>query len=488
MIFAKADTLTFTSSYQRVDKVLFIKDTTGYKIEQVKDLFLKNLFQPGVDYQVANNEGSSIYWISFILKNITDFDQEFLLNFDKWSYVDFYFKSGKNYKLKKAGLISSLYITIHNSGYSVELMKLLETYSFWYNKMDIMISSFSSICFLLLTRSFLKTKINLPFWDKVLTASVLTLLLIPLVISFISNNLAFTIQGATILAIAFLFLFVSGLGYYRKIPSSGYFFFANLFMLIGVIPLMLKELQVLPENLFTINSFNIGSCIQATLFSLAFANRINTLKEENEAKQSEIISQLKENEKVLIAWKEALINTEKLQKESLAFQYESLKNQVNPHFLFNSLNVLIGLLYKSPEEASKFVRELAQVYRYVLQNKNKEIVELSDELEFVNAFIHLLKIRFGDSLIINNRINRISGISIPPLTLQMLIENAIKHNTFSSDKPLVIDLSSEGNYLVVSNNIQLKKIPEEPSGIGLNNLRNRYKYLTNCEIIVLNNG
>lgn len=141
-------------------------------------------------------------------------------------------------------------------------------------------------------------------------------------------------------------------------------------------------------------------------------------------------------------------------------------------------------MYKSPEETTKFVRELAQVYRYVLKNKNLEVVSLETEVEFIKAFVFLLKIRFGDSLIININLRSSSQASIPPLTLQMLIENAIKHNTFSTEKPLIINLSIEGNYVVVSNNVQLKKTPEEPSGIGLNNLRNRYKYLTSKELIV----
>lgn len=178
------------------------------------------------------------------------------------------------------------------------------------------------------------------------------------------------------------------------------------------------------------------------------------------------------------------MKTEQLEKESLFFQYESIKNQVSPHFLFNCLNVLIGLLYESPEQSARFVKKMAEVYRYVLKNKNRELVNLETELEFIEAFIYLLKIKFGNNLIVKLNLPDTSDISIPPLTLQMLIENAIKHNTFSKEKPLKIEIFMEADYIVVSNNIQFRQAPDEKSGIGLENLRQRFKYLTAKQVLV----
>lgn len=170
----------------------------------------------------------------------------------------------------------------------------------------------------------------------------------------------------------------------------------------------------------------------------------------------------------------------KLQKENLQSQFEMLKNQVNPHFLFNSLNVLTSLISVEPEIAEKFTGQLSKVYRYVLEHRSDDLVQLSTELEFLKAYTFLLGIRFGDKLDVQYRINgEKSETRLPPLCMQILIENAIKHNTFTSRSPLLIDIFvDDENYLNVVNNFQKREKNMESTGLGLINIANRYAYFT----------
>ncbi len=176
-------------------------------------------------------------------------------------------------------------------------------------------------------------------------------------------------------------------------------------------------------------------------------------------------------------FKEQVIKEEQYKRDIAVYQYEMLKNQVNPHFLFNSLNVLTSLVETNPNAATKFIRKLAEVYRYVLDIKDKELVPLSEELRLAEAYVYMQKNRFGDNLIVNNSVNPDSK-QIVPLALQMLIENAVKHNVVSSDKPLTIDIYENGGYLVCENNLQKKSTLPDSNTIGLNNIRERYVFLT----------
>ncbi len=185
----------------------------------------------------------------------------------------------------------------------------------------------------------------------------------------------------------------------------------------------------------------------------------------------------------LQAWRQEAVNVEKLKRQSLASQYESLKNQVNPHFLFNSLNALTSLVHKDPDKAVRFIKQLSDVYRYVLENKDKEVVALTEELKFIKSYLYLQQIRFGENLQAEMAIEDDGQMMLPPLSLQLLVENAIKHNIISKDEPLIIKLFTEGEqYVVVSNNLQVKSIPKGPSGIGLENIKARYGYLTDNEV------
>ncbi|HMJ67317.1 MAG TPA: histidine kinase [Cyclobacteriaceae bacterium] len=183
-------------------------------------------------------------------------------------------------------------------------------------------------------------------------------------------------------------------------------------------------------------------------------------------------------------WRKAELNAVELQKESMKAQYDSLKSQVNPHFLFNSLNALTNLIYEDQDKAAKFVKQLSEVYRYVLDTQGREVVSLADEVKFLRSYLFLQQIRFGDKLRVVLEIDS-ADARVAPLVLQMLVENAIKHNIISSEQPLNIRIYGEAEKIVVENNIQRKKVlPEDSKGIGLENIKRRYVFLSDRRIEV----
>ncbi len=183
-------------------------------------------------------------------------------------------------------------------------------------------------------------------------------------------------------------------------------------------------------------------------------------------------------------WKYEAVRAERLEKEKIASQYESLRNQVNPHFLFNSLNALSELVYENQELAVKYIRQLSQVYRYVLDSRNHEVAPLLEELTFLESFIFLQKIRFGENLKVNISVVDPANKYILPLSTQLLFENAVKHNIISTDEPLEISIYEEDNFIVLKNRLNRKKSTSEGSGIGLENIIMRYKYLTEKPVVV----
>jgi hypothetical protein len=184
-----------------------------------------------------------------------------------------------------------------------------------------------------------------------------------------------------------------------------------------------------------------------------------------------------------VNWNKSVVMQEQMKREQLALQYETLKSQVNPHFLFNSLNAVTSLISTDPDKAILFVKKLSEVFRYVLEQKDNEIITLDTELQFLDSYIFLQKIRFGENLIVNiDVLDR--KLLIVPLSLQLLIENAIKHNVISKEHPLTINITSkEGNYLVVSNNLK-KKRALTSNNLGLENIRSRYQFFTTNPLIV----
>lgn len=169
-----------------------------------------------------------------------------------------------------------------------------------------------------------------------------------------------------------------------------------------------------------------------------------------------------------------------LQKENLQSQFQMLKQQVNPHFLFNSLNVLTSLIKLDPDMAEKFTEQLSKVYRYVLENKEKDLVPVKTEMEFLRAYIFLLDIRFNGKVIIEIEFDESrEDRFLLPLSLQLLIENAIKHNTFSKKSPLYVRLFiDDEEFLNVVNNLQSRETHFASTGIGLKNIMNRYTLIS----------
>lgn len=182
-------------------------------------------------------------------------------------------------------------------------------------------------------------------------------------------------------------------------------------------------------------------------------------------------------------WKRSEIKTERLQKQNLESHLATLKNQLSPHFLFNSLNVLSTLIHQDPKLAEKFINRLSLVYRYLLDNKDKEVINLDTELDFIKSYVFLLKIRFGENLNITINVNDQVDAMVPPMAVQMLLENAIKHNIIAEKKPLDIQvLVTDDNYLAVSNNLQIRSDKSRSTNVGLGNIRRRYEFLTNKEV------
>jgi LytS/YehU family sensor histidine kinase len=189
---------------------------------------------------------------------------------------------------------------------------------------------------------------------------------------------------------------------------------------------------------------------------------------------------------ILFLSKERELDTQivdQLDKERSHAELQALTNEMDPHFIFNSLNTLNHLIIHQPLEAHSFNNRLAQVYKYFLINKNKELIPLKDELEFIESYFYLLQIRHDDKLQLHTVLHSSShDVLIPPCSLQILVENAIKHNEFTDEYPLQIRVSANEHYLYVSNNIKPKPYAVNSTGIGLRNLSSRYKILFQKDI------
>ncbi len=187
-------------------------------------------------------------------------------------------------------------------------------------------------------------------------------------------------------------------------------------------------------------------------------------------------------------WRENMVETTELRKEQVERQLEVLKSQINPHFLFNSLNTLSSLIQIDPQKADTFLEELATVYRYLLRKNNAEFCLLEDELNFIRAYFHLLKTRYGESIQLQICVTEaMLKHQVPPLTLQLLVENAVKHNVISANRPLIIRIfiqtvkspAYQTAYpkLIIENNLQQKKNTVPSTKVGLNNILTKYQLL-----------
>lgn len=187
-------------------------------------------------------------------------------------------------------------------------------------------------------------------------------------------------------------------------------------------------------------------------------------------------------------WKKATrkeVVEQKLIAKSANAQFESLKNQLDPHFLFNSLNVLSSLIDENPTQAQRFTASMSKIYRYVLEQKDKELVTVEEEIEFAKIYCDLLKTRFEDSVSFEFKVNESDlKFFVVPLALQLLLENCIKHNFATSSKPLNIKIYSENGYLFIENNLQHREQVKESAGIGLSNIVQRYSILTKQNVFI----
>jgi len=188
-------------------------------------------------------------------------------------------------------------------------------------------------------------------------------------------------------------------------------------------------------------------------------------------------------------WKNAQVNSEKFQKETIRAELTTLKNHLDPHFLFNNLNILSSLISKDKNLSQNYLEKFADVYRNILESSKEELVTLNEELCFIASYLYLLEIRFEDTIQTFIDVETIDHTKyIPPLTLQMLIENAIKHNSISEIRPLKIHIASQNGYISVKNNYQPKKQAiKGVGGTGLKNIEKRYSYFTDKKVQVYEN-
>jgi LytS/YehU family sensor histidine kinase len=185
------------------------------------------------------------------------------------------------------------------------------------------------------------------------------------------------------------------------------------------------------------------------------------------------------------ALQDSKIKEQKIIAGTASAKFDALKNQLDPHFLFNSLNVLTSLIEEDPQQAQRFTTALSKVYRYVLEQKNKDLVPVNEELDFARTYIKLLTMRFEDSIEFDiPETCSIQDARIVPLSLQLLLENAVKHNVITSEKPLKIRVFEEDGCLVVNNNLQEKQVVKRSSGVGLRNIQQRYSILSNRKVSI----
>jgi LytS/YehU family sensor histidine kinase len=190
----------------------------------------------------------------------------------------------------------------------------------------------------------------------------------------------------------------------------------------------------------------------------------------------------------VLLWQTSLQREQQMREEKLIFQNETLKNQVNPHFLFNSLNTLSSLISGQPEIAEEFIQRLSSIYRYILEYSSRDRVPLDTELAFIRDYFYLHQIRDDGKIQLEINAGTNNNSEILPVSLQILVENAIKHNKATRESPLIISIGIEDNYVVVRNNLQKMGVQLRSTGIGLKNLSQRISLVTRKELIIEETG
>ncbi len=185
------------------------------------------------------------------------------------------------------------------------------------------------------------------------------------------------------------------------------------------------------------------------------------------------------------AYQENKVKEQKIIAGTASAKYESLKNQIDPHFLFNSLNVLSSLIEENPDNAQRFTTSLSKVYRYVLEQKDKDLVSVAEELSFAKTYMNLLKMRFENSLTYEIPTQELNPeFKVVPLSLQLLLENTVKHNVVSEQKPLHIKIYIENGFLIIENNLQKKEVLQDRKGVGLQNIVDRYALISKKKMLI----
>jgi LytS/YehU family sensor histidine kinase len=187
---------------------------------------------------------------------------------------------------------------------------------------------------------------------------------------------------------------------------------------------------------------------------------------------------------IIVLWQDALKREQQLREQNLIFQNETLKNQVNPHFLFNSLNTISSLIQTQPETAERFINNLSSVYRYILENGQKDKVPLQVELDFIKGYFNLYKIRDEEKIVLNIDNLDVGRFEILPVSLQILLENAIKHNIATRENQLMISIYIEDQFIVVKNNLQRQASQLQSTKIGLKNLSERVRLISGRDLII----
>lgn len=177
-------------------------------------------------------------------------------------------------------------------------------------------------------------------------------------------------------------------------------------------------------------------------------------------------------------FKEKAVEAEKLHSLNMEARLESLNSQINPHFFFNNLSALSALIHEDVKAADAYLQKLSVIYRYILSNKDKELVSLKEEIKFLKNYLDLLIIRFEDSLTFKMEIDEsCKGLFLPPAVLQLLVENVVKHNYFTISEPLEVEIISDCDTIKIKNKLQPKEVVEDSTGIGLQNISDRYRFL-----------
>lgn len=185
-----------------------------------------------------------------------------------------------------------------------------------------------------------------------------------------------------------------------------------------------------------------------------------------------------------VLWQKSAKKEQSLREENLKYKYQNLKAQVNPHFLFNSLNTLSEIVYEDAKKAENYIQKLSRIYRYILDNEETDLIRLNEEIEFLQYYIDLQKVRDNGKIRLDINVMDTDKYNIIPVSLQVLVENALKHNSRSEESPLIIQIKQMDNHLVVSNTIQRKNILGNTSKTGLKNLQERVKLILGRELVI----